>query len=365
MRIGVLTFHRTNNYGASLQAYALCHYLQKLGVDAELIDYQNRKMEEDYIKAYSVPKGFKRKLRYYLFFSRSQDKRKKAFSDFAALTKTSHKHYSDNFDMSAAASQYDYIFVGSDQVWNYHITGFDWNFYLSFAPSGKRVAYAASIGLEEFDEEYVPKIKEILDGYYRIGVRENQAVELLNHIGVKNCNLVADPTLLLDKREWQKIVGNPIVNGKYILVYSFGMTKTMKDFTEELAKMKSMKIVHIDGSPKNIFSNLWYSARGVGPQEWVNLFYYASAIVTNSFHGTVFSVNFGKEFYTELLPPPAKVNSRLTNILKELDLEGRIIDNGLCEEMGKDIDYETINIKLKEMINRSTSFINEVIYGKK
>ena len=179
MKIGILTFHRTNNYGASLQAYALCKYLCDNNIEAEVIDYQNSKMEDDYAKAYAIPEGLKAKLRYYLFFRRSQFSRKKAFTDFNTLMKLSDDKYTELSDMEVVARNYDYVFVGSDQVWNYNITNNDWNFYLSFVPPCKRVAYAASIGLDRLDNEHKEKIRALLANYSNIGVREQQAITIL------------------------------------------------------------------------------------------------------------------------------------------------------------------------------------------
>jgi hypothetical protein len=363
MKIGILTFHKTNNYGASLQAYALCKYLCNNHIEAEVIDYQNSKMENDYIKAYAVPSGLKAKLRYHIFFRKSQLTRKKAFAKFNTLINLSNDKYTEYSDMVSVAKNYDYIFVGSDQVWNYNITNNDWNFFLSFVPPNKRVAYAASIGLDKLDYAHKGIVKSLLEGYSHIGVREHQAVSLLESMGINNCELVVDPTLLLKKDDWSKLVGVPLVNKPYILLYSFGLTNEMRSFVTEMAESRNMKIVHIDGSPKNVFSKTWISARGMGPVEWVNLFYYANIIATNSFHGTAFSINFEKEFYTEMLPPPAKVNSRLINILSILKLENRIIEAGKCKASGTAVDYETINEKLDELREQSYKYIRDVVYG--
>ena len=137
----------------------------------------------------------------------------------------------------------------------------------------------------------------------------------------------------------------------------------MKTFVSKIAKSRQLKIVHIDGSPKNLFSKTWISARGIGPADWVNLFYYANVIATNSFHGTAFSINFEKEFYTEMLPPPAKVNSRLINILSTLGLENRIIKGGQCEALGTAVDYKTVNKSLDGLRRKSYEYIREVVYG--
>lgn len=363
MKIGILTFHRTNNYGASLQAYALCKYLCKNNIEAEVIDYQNSKMENDYIKAYAVPDGLKARIRYYLFFRNAQLSRKKSFADFNKLMELSDDKYTELSNMEMVARNYDYVFVGSDQVWNYNITNNDWNFFLSFVPPCKRVAYAASIGLDRLDNEHKEKIRVLLADYSHIGVREQQAITILEEIGIDNCNLVVDPTLLLKKDDWSKLIGEPIIKTPYVLLYSFGLTNEMKTFVTRIAESRQLKIVHIDGSPKNLFSKTWISARGIGPAEWVNLFYYADVIATNSFHGTAFSINFEKEFYTEMLPPPAKVNSRLINILSALGLEDRIIKTGQCKALGTTVGYKTVNKRLEELRGKSYEYIRDVVYG--
>ena len=122
-----------------------------------------------------------------------------------------------------------------------------------------------------------------------------------------------------------------------------------------------MKIVQIDGSLKNMLKKRWVSARGYGPQSWVNLFYYADYIITNSFHGTAFSINFEKQFFIELLPPPAKVNSRLINIINTFGLQSRFIDNINDNTVDEKIDYETVKNKLNSLRSFSAEFIERFV----
>ena len=361
MKVGILTFHNTNNYGASLQSYALCKYLNSINIDAEIIDYQNSKMKNDLLKVYKIPEGFLNKLKYYLLYKSKSKKKMKEFQDFKKYYKLSNDNYDENSNLSKIANNYDYIVVGSDQVWNYNITQNDWNFFLQFAPKEKRVSYAASIGLDEIDKDIQPIIKRLLVDFNHISVREEKAKEIVFSLTQRKAELVVDPTLLLKKEDWGKIVGKRKIRENYILLYSFGLTDSMLSFAQKLSEQKNMKIVQIDGSLKNMLKKRWVSARGYGPQSWVNLFYYADYIITNSFHGTAFSINFEKQFFIELLPPPAKVNSRLINIINTFGLQSRFIDNINDDTVDEKIDYETVKNKLNSLRSFSAEFIERFV----
>lgn len=357
MKIGILTFHNTNNYGTSLQAYALYKYLLNLGNDVQVINYHNNKMQEDLRKAYSIPKGFMNVLKYLLFDSNTMNKRRKGFDDFRNRLSLSGELFSDRNKLSIVCNQYDVIIVGSDQVWNYLITNDDYSYYLDFETSALKCSYAASFGLESIDDLHKKEIVRCLKNYKSISIRENQGIKLLDDMHIEKKELVCDPTFLLEKKEWINITRRRIINSKYLLIYCFGLPNSMIENANKIAKEKDLEIVHIDGSFSMKAKYGWKPMRGLSPEEWLCLFRDADYILTNSFHGTAFSLIFEKPFNVELLPPPAKVNSRLINILNITKLNDRLI----CSDNfnTNDIDYLKVNEQLLKLKNKSFKYLKE------
>lgn len=362
MKIGILTFHNTNNYGASLQSYALFSYIHSLGYDVEIINYQNDKMNKDLERAYLAPqKGIYEKIKYHLYFGFYLKKRKDLFELFKNRMILSVPSIHLTTELSLISKNYSKIIVGSDQVWNYNITDDDYNFYLQFCENKQKISYAASFGLCEFDLLHKEKIINLLSDFNNISVRENEAQKFIESNLRLKIPVVVDPTLLLSKRNWKSLIKERIIKYPYILIYSFGLSDQMKYFADNLSKKNKIKIVHIDGSPKNILSNNWNSIRGIGPIEWVNLFYYADTIITNSFHGTVFSLNFEKDFYTELLKDNSKVNSRLISILQITKLNDRLLTSDNKNVEKKKIEYYKVNKILDVYKKNSYDFIREAL----
>jgi hypothetical protein len=171
--------------------------------------------------------------------------------------------------------------------------------------------------------------------------------------------MVLDPTLLLSRQDWEFVSENYSGESNYILIYMFGNSPTVKKFAEGLSQNSGCKILYI--------SNSWIRrinakyVRCLGPAEFLGLFKNARYIITNSFHGTCFSINFNKDFFLEMLPESAGVNSRLENILDLFDLRSRQIINGENDNIFQPIDYEKVNKQLLAERQRSLDFLHKII----
>lgn len=355
-KIATLTFHRAINYGAVLQCYALQRSIEKLGCASEVIDYRSGFLEALH-NPHDISK-YKSVLHYLYAVLKNRVKKdnRKAFADFREkYIKLSRP--CGRKDIKSAADLYDAVIVGSDQVWNYKCTGFDETYFLDFLTDGsKKYSYAASIGIRLDSDEIRGKYKNLLSDFSVLSVREAQGRDELEAIGL-SAEVSLDPTLLLSAGEWRALEERPkIKTGKYVLVYAITATPAIFKIAEKISEKYGLRILYIN--------EFLFNKRGVkniskiSPGEWLWLFDNAEYIVTNSFHGTAFSINFKKQFYAEPLPVKTNVNSRISDLLDLLGLKGRIIKNP------DDIDFSGINYEsadIEKYRNLSLDLLNKTL----
>ena len=262
-------------------------------------------------------------------------------------------------DISKSLVLFDKFITGSDQVWNYDAHNFDKSFFLDFVnDKNKKYSYSASFGIAKLDPVYKETYKRLLNDYSVCSVREEQGIELLNEIGIMRSRLDIDPTMLLTKDEWRERFNISENQGKYIFVYCFELTQTMKEFIEELAARKGCSVLFVGNPIRNPFKCECKCLRSADPIEFLSALANSSYVVTNSFHGTALSIVFNKCLYVELLKKQAKVNSRIENILKFFSLEDRLIEK-TSEEM--EIDWHGINSKMAEVRKMSLSYLGDIV----
>lgn len=361
-RIGIVTFHRAVNYGAVLQAYALQKSMEKLGVNCDIIDYRNKKLEEKHHESSFLrcrtPKDFAR------FFLRPK-KRNPKYKKFQAF-RNNHLSLSAPCstaeELSKLADAYDSFLVGSDQVWNYNITGFDGAYFLDFVEDQKkRNAYAASFGIDTIPPEYQKQYKNYLDEFNCIAVREREGQKLVKDLTSRDVEIVLDPVLLLNKKEWSQISANPVEmpSSDYILSHHYSNTPTMNTFLEELSKKTGCKILSVFRGSRDPMNAI--TADNPGPLEFIELYKNAKYVVTNSYHGAIFAIIFQKNFFLEMLPPPAKVNSRLRMLLDLFDLGSREIIDGKNGSIKESIQYEKVVEILSQERVRSINYLKKIV----
>lgn len=378
MKIGIITIQNVNNYGAELQCCALCKKLEKMGYDTEVINYlfgihPNHDFKGEK-KSIEIP--LKQSIKvlllpivqnlFCMFHKRNKQIRNKRFEEF-------HKHYnrlSENVYPSVkslyqAEFNYDVICIGSDQVWNY-MKGYSLEpFFACFDKKNtKKISYASSIGLSSLSDEAKNYFREKLSDFSYISVREQQAAELLSPILNRNIDVVLDPTLILDDKEWREVASYEMCpKEKYVLVYivTIKPCNYVLELARKVAKERNLKIVRIcrDAYPEHSGSDI-QEILTAGPSDFIGLFAKADFVVTNSFHGTVFSINFSKPFYS-VIKSNNSTNSRLTSILRKLNLADRILSVGSKLPEISDIDYTIPSEKLKKERTHSLNYLNKAL----
>lgn len=351
MKIKVITRHTPSNYGSLLQAMATIQVIESLGHQCEIIDY--RKKNEIGIKGIlttlqNKPSWEKNPIKKYLYIALRYPEEKIAAILFEKMRskylKMTSRCYRIN-DLKTLTA--DIFMTGSDQVWAPLLDGnYDKAYFLNFAsPNSRKVAYAASFGKTQFSEKVIKDYKHLLSQYNAITVRESHAVKLLQDWNIECKGQVLDPTLLLDAQEWSKYITKEI-KGKYVLIYEIHNNPLLDDYAKRFAKHVGLPLIRISPSLHQI-------SRGgkmiFCPSLGTFLSYIKNAqyIITDSFHGTAFAINFNKEFI-EILPNN-KTGSRNQSLLQLTGLEDRIIVNYNDYSLAdKQINYAMVNEIMKK-----------------
>lgn len=363
--VGIITFHNAHNYGAVLQVYALEKILEKK-YNVSVIDYRHKNIEDAYklliIKTKHPIKIIKRLISACVNY-KDNKKRYDIFNRFINdrlnLTK---KIYSIS-ELQYLSPKFDCCIAGSDQIWNTNIVGELSDVYtLNFQnKSVKKISYAASIGNSKIEENYKEEFKNKISQIDNISVREEEAKKELDKIIDKPVTVVLDPTLLLVQKDWNKeIQSMQVSNEKYILAYVVQSNDEYIKIVNDLSEKTGLKIIHF-GKKNPGYKNVLKSAYTEGPLEFVNYIKNAEYVVTTSFHATVFSVIFHKNFF---IIPHKKTGSRVTNLLDKLGIKNRTF-NTLEEFQNIDYNFKTdwdkVNQKLNEERKKSLNWLENAI----
>lgn len=332
MKIGTITFHGSHNYGSMLQAYALQEYVKKLlnsdriPCNYQIINYRSEIQKE----IYQTPKPDKAKnlVKWFMYlpYKKQLDTQYRKFEAFI----TDHLHPTEEFSCSdhlpGIASRFDVLVAGSDQIWNVRARDFDLAYLLPACPR-KKISYAASLGPLTIDwksyqtEEY----SNLLNDFSSVSVREKKSLEMLREIlPGKNVEILPDPTFLLDRCAWRKIQSgmNP---GKYILFYCLEPSREHIRIAKLLSKKLGVPVAATKYRNKYDYFNPFVKQYDAGPCDFLSLVDHAAAILTSSFHGTVFSLIYGKPFYVI----NGMEDGRIRDILKLFGAEKNNLPFGL------------------------------------
>lgn len=358
-KIGILTFWKSPNFGAFLQVFALQNRVNKLGYEAEIIGYDFEK-RADLLKKKNL--SFRRRMiRIYtqLNILRTGRKIRKAQKTLPI----SQKKYHSSEELASSISDWYKIIVGSDQVWNYQITKNDTTFLLDFTDENpKKISYAASFGVETLPVNYnginlKDQYATYLEKFSKIGVRELSGKSIVDELIIGQAKVVVDPTLLLTKEEWQELSIKAIPEKEnYLLIYSLDNCLAMYEATFKYAEKCGLNIVQIDtGRRKKYPKKINYIV--VGPLEWISLFENASFVVTDSFHGTAFSINLNVDFAV-FYHSEKNTYSRINDLLSLVSLlDRRFLEN---EEIpSSTIDFSKVENSLSIIRNDSLNYLSE------
>ena len=357
------TLFAVDNFGSSLQTYATCKMIEQTGGNVKVINYISPRLrflnllfKNQSGNFYSLMQMPKR-----IALGVFVRKRKKIFNRFLHKYMQFTKYYRDYNELEKNPPKADIYVTGSDQVWNSNYNqGVEKFFYLDFAPaSAKRIAFSASIGMQDIPEDEKAETKALLQKYSAISVREDRAKELIEELGITPVKHVLDPTMLLDEDDWtplmQKI--DALEDVPYLLLYQLNKNSDMDRIAQQIAEEKGLKIVKIELSFLHR-NKKYFNITFASPNQFLWLFSHASYVVTDSFHGTAFSINFNRQLSIVF---PLRFSSRLASAAKMFGLENRIVDKGGVVNAEQEIDYAPINEKLNQYRQEAKEFLRKAI----
>lgn len=341
MKIGTITFHWANNYGAVLQTYALQKFLKNNKIDTEVVNYVPSKLY------------FRDILRDYVRRNKNNITKRKYIKTFinneVVLSKKKYGKYKNLFN-----TEYNAVITGSDQIWN------EWflfnsekapnlSYYLGFCKENcKRISYAASFGTEQLKSDTVNIVKSQLEKFSGISVRENTGKQIVEDLGLKAVR-VCDPTLLLESNVYEEMIKNvnPPKSNDYIFSYILRNDggASNRVITEVQKQNKVEEVLISKNSSLDVY-------------QWLLAIKNSSFVVTNSFHATVFALLFHKPFFT--VPVEGKnMNDRIITLLNDVGLSERFgeFDNEQTKTVLEPIDWDLVDNRIKKIRKESSSWL--------
>lgn len=367
MKVAVITRHAISNYGSLLQTIAIQCVIEQLGHSCEIINYIRD--DESYLHRERTllarkPEWNNNLIKRFVYLVLRQPESiaagirfEKAQREYLKLT----KKYNTLQQLIDDKPLADLYMTGSDQVWGPMENGsYDSSYCLSFTGiEDKRIAYAASFGRIEMTVELEEYFQKWLRRYGHITVREDSAVEILKGMDIEAFQVI-DPTLLLDSSFWEKYT-KKIKHKKYVLVYQLHNDMRVGSYADKVAKAMGLPLIRVSASFHQISREgkfVWCPEIG----EFLSFIKNAECVITDSFHGTAFAINFNTPFVEVL--PNNNTGTRNVSILKLTGLTNQILANDLDIEIAlKKLDFTEANKILAEKRLESLYILKEMLEG--
>ena len=368
MKIGIMTFHAASNHGAALQAYALQIHLEKMGHEPFFINYS---------LGPSLPKGLLRwigRTPSSTFIKIGDQFRPRKFLQFQKeYMNLGTRKYFNQVQLQNEPPIADVYICGSDQVWNPNFINLEKDehaFWLDFGhETVRRVAYAASFGANKLEDSVCDRYANYARRFAFISVREKDALEIVKRLGRNDGVWVPDPTLLLDQSEYEVVVEPVGYNYKpYLFSYQLEShysppSAIAKQTNETLCS--ALRLVPYHSYSTSLVYNIFRN-RYIGPRQWLSRLRQSSFVITNSFHGTVFSLLFHKPFITLLRTGvSSSMNNRISSLLDVVGLQHRAVSDynrkrilALCHE---EVDWSLTDTRILDFREIGRKFLANVL----
>lgn len=387
-KVLIITVQKAPNFGACLQNYALWKYIEQQGFDCKVIDLL-RPYHKDFIytKGFDSLNKYERtwfqniKIEYIRPFKRylkkllstraskgndSLNKRVLSESEILLFEKFNNnisytKTYKSIGELYKNPPQADIYITGSDQLWNptqpYSLEPY----FLTFVNNGgKRYSYATSIGLSVLSEHTKRLFSKWLIGYDMISVREAEAVHIMKSLTNNNIVRCCDPTFLFPRKFWLQMAADRIIKEKYIFVFSLDYDRRLLEYAASIQNTNKCKIISYQAFYKKTDTNKCNLEMidNVGPIEWLSLINHAELVLTNSFHGSVFSLFLHTPFRVAI---SNNRGSRIVSLLKDVDLECLLLTEKTDNQCIPEIDFDKSDLRIKNMSDFGKNYLNKIL----
>lgn len=385
MKIGILThYYNSVNYGGNLQAYALCTVLKSMGHEAEQVQTDHARQYRDLLQTSRTKPLLKKTVKLvkkpfkaaaWLLLPAYRRKRQ-ARKDAARTLQAAFSHFNreliphgqqvfDCTDIARTVKDYDAFITGSDQVWNPM-----WYFppyFLTFVPKGvPKFSYAASIAQTELPEAVKAQFREDLKDFIGVSVREENAVALLQGVAPGEVECVLDPTMLLTAQQWNAVASPRQVEMDYVFCYFLGDDPASRQVATEYAKNRGLTLVTIPNAAGQThkydadFGDICLS--DPSPEDFLSLIAHADFVFTDSFHASVFSLIYSRQFAVFARQGHEKMSARIYSLTALFDVPERFCDTAdktnvsYVEDLPV-VDYRLERPKFQAAKERSVTFL--------
>lgn len=363
MKIGIITFHNSYNCGSMLESYAIMKYLRNNKYNAELIDFSTegqRKLYNTFFQNNSVKNVLKNII--IAPHKKRIDYNNLKYEEFKNKNFVlSHKIIDNDF----SKLDYDCIIAGSDQIWNVTIEDYSENYFLPWANT-RKIAYAPSFGAknpQEYDNENIEKYRNYLKDLDAVSIRENNGQKWIKEISDLDVPVLIDPTLLLDSDEYDKIIDDSCTpSGDYIFLYCPSFKKDICKFVKKISDKYHLPV--IAWSTKSFYIKQIYKLgfelpNYESPAVYLSLIKNAKLVFTTSFHGTIFSTIYKKNFFVIKNGEMYGNDDRVLTLIKTLGIENRLIEYNFDDKFDymKNVNYEKYNINLPKEQEKAKEFL--------
>ena len=369
-KVGLITYHSAYNYGSVYQAFATQQMISFLGYDCEIINYRMQS-QKDFYKNIRFKYGIRILIKDLMLLTlyRDRAKRNKKFESFFTeyfhLTREIHEP-EEAFDIM---KKYDQVVSGSDQIWNKYsdeLFNADWEYmdpYLLGKFKGKKISYASSLG--GMKENDIKRILPRINLFDTIAMREKQSADLLTSLIGRNVEFVLDPTFLMAPQDWITKFHLQRNDKHYVLYYTLDGYRQMKErrvLISRIADQFNCKVILV--TPLiNYFvkDSRVEKCVDLGPKEFMNLLYNADHVITDSYHGTILSINFEKDVYS--LCKEGGAEFRKTEVMTRLGMKERIIYsiNDIINKNYERIDYANVKKLLDPLKRKSMKYLKDAL----
>jgi hypothetical protein len=371
--IGLITVYEINNFGSSLQAFALKSFLEDLGYEVCVINIKDDKLFFKYNKIFKYF-GFLIKIIKYPIVLRNflNSKKNRRIYDLSDKAKMVFKQYTKDFLNEKIFNYHDLkkisrgdqmlaLICGSDQIWSVSSYNLGNENFLRFAPKSKRIAYAPSFGVSEIPEYHKATLKKYLKGFDYISIREQQGAKIIECLINKKVPVVLDPSLLVTRNFWEERIITPNLNKSYIMCYFLNEPSQLAvEYLDNVSRILKHSIVIVPHLFECYKKYDCIQSLDKSPFEFLGLIKNAAFILTDSFHGATFSISFNKPFFVfdRQYKHGFNESSRVSSILNILELEYRWIrSKNTINENTLKIDYNACNMKLESERKKSGDFL--------
>ncbi len=363
--VGILTYHTGFNYGASLQAYALQTTIRKMGYSCEIINFETERFVASREMFSRKPKRMKEwiKILTRLPYFSALNRRQMLFEAYTENCLAISPLYRTEQEVIEHATDYKCICCGSDQIWNLDrqmdAPAANPIFFLNFPKKQRRISYAASFGkfvkkAHTQEDEFMTWLKQ----FDAVSVREDSGLKYLKEKGVE-CELVLDPTVLLDKEDYEVICADRLVEKPYVLLFSWSCGKDVVRAAKQISREFNLPLISLTPPPRTMFSGIKRKL-DVGPREFLSMIKYANFVVTDSFHGTAFSTTFEKPYVS--IVSNGHADTRMESLLHQLGLDDHLVDvEHINLESVQQTDFSSVREKKQKLRESSLCFLTNAL----